>query len=212
MLKPVPSLAHVALIALITLAVPGCNKERSFPVYRENPAPKDALPIVIRVHDAPVDVPVPSVFVTYEIDPLCLPPVNNWEGVQYEPNQHKVELQAQRLNATEFSSAVFNDGMEVADYYGSGPCTWTPVLVEASFAFIIDDRPIQATAWTSFTKLETEKLSTTYVHRALRPMTSGGSPEWTPTEPSTWYEKMSPDKRKNYFPIEISTRTEGTAQ
>ncbi|MBA0401896.1 MULTISPECIES: hypothetical protein [Stenotrophomonas] len=212
MLKSPPTLAHVALIALVTLAAAGCSEERSYPVYRENPAPKDAVPIVIRVSDAPVEVPTPQVFVTYEVEPLCLPPINNYEGVQYEPNQHKVELQAQRLSATEFSSVVFNDGMEVADYYGRGPCTWTPVLVEASFAFVIDDRPIQATAWTSFTKLETEKLATTYVHRALRPMTSGGSPEWTPTEPSAWYEKMSQDKRKDYFPIEISTRTEGTAQ
>ena len=53
MLKILPTLAHVALIASITLAVPGCSKERSYPVYRENPAPKDALPIVVRVHDAP---------------------------------------------------------------------------------------------------------------------------------------------------------------
>lgn len=86
MLKPSPSLTHVALIALITLAVSGCNKERSYPVYRENPAPKDALPIVIRVHDAPVELTLPKVFVSYEIDPLCLPPINNYEGVQYAPN------------------------------------------------------------------------------------------------------------------------------
>ncbi|OUL13825.1 hypothetical protein B0X78_08725 [bacterium AM6] len=211
MLKSLPALPHMALIALIALTVPGCSKERSYPVYRENPAPKDPLPIVIRVHDAPVEIPTPQIFVTYEIDPLCLPPVNNYEGVQYEPNQHKVELQAQRLSAIDFSSALFKDGMEVANYYGRGPCTWTPVLVEASFDFIVDNRSIQATAWTSFTKLETEKSSTTYVDRALRPMTSGQSPEWTPTEPSVSYEKMPQAKRKEYFPIEISTRTEGVA-
>lgn len=85
MLKPSPPLTHVALIALITLAISGCNKERSYPVYRENPAPKDALPIVIRVHDAPVELTLPKVFVSYEIDPLCLPPINNYEGVQYAP-------------------------------------------------------------------------------------------------------------------------------
>ncbi|HEL5403260.1 TPA: hypothetical protein UOJ25_003408 [Stenotrophomonas maltophilia] len=208
MLKSLPPVAHVALIALITLAVAGCNKERSYPVYRENPAPRDALPIVIRVHDAPVETPTPKVFVTYEINPLCLPPINNYEGVQYEPNQHKVELQTQRLSATEFSSVVFRDGMEVADYYGRGQCTWTPVLMEASFAFVIEDRPIQATAWTSFTKLESEGSTTTYVNRALRPLISGKSPEWTPTEPSSWYEKMPQEKRKEYFPIDISTRAE----
>lgn len=212
MLKILPTLAHVALIASITLAVPGCSKERSYPVYRENPAPKDALPIVIRVHDAPVDVPVPSVFVTYEIDPLCLPPVNNWEGVQYEPNQHKVELQAQRLSATEFSTVVFNDGMEVADYYGRGPCTWTPVLVEASFAFIIDDRPIRASAAAHFTEVEGGRTFTAYVKRALPPLTTGQSTERTPTEPSSWYEKMPPEKREEYFPIEVSTRIEGGPQ
>lgn len=209
MLKSLPAIPQVALIVLITLALSSCHKERSYPVYRENPAPKDAMPIVIRVQDAPVDVPTPKVFVTYEIDPLCLPPINNYEGVQYEPNQQKVEFPARRIDATEFNSTLFKDGMEVADYYGRGPCTWTPVLVEASFAFIIDDRAIQAMAWSSFTKIEDEKRSTTYVDRALPPMIPGKSPEWTPTESSKWYEKMPPDKRREYFPIEISTRTEG---
>lgn len=209
MLKSLPLLPNVALIALIILAVPGCHKERSFPVYRENPAPKDALPIVIRVHDAPVDVPLPEVFVTYEIDPLCLPPINNYEGVQYEPKQHRAEFQAQRISDSEFTSTVFKDGMEVADYYGRGPCTWKPVLLEATFNFIVEDRPIQATAWSLFTKIEDEKSSTNYVNRALPPMIPGKYPEWTPVESSKWYEKMPPYKRKEYFPVEISTRTDG---
>ncbi len=208
MLKSLPPVAHVALIALITLAVAGCNKERSYPVYRENPAPRDALPIAIRVHDAPVDTPTPKVFVTYEINPLCLPPINNYEGVQYEPNQHKVELQAHRLSATEFSSVMFRDGMEVADYYGRGQCTWTPVLMEASFAFVIDDRPIRASVAALFTEIEGGRTFTAYVKRALPPMTTGQSPERTPTEPSSWYEKMPQEKRKEYFPIDISTLAE----
>ena len=209
MLKLPAGHSNVALIALISLVISGCHKERSYPVYRENPAPKDALPIVIRVHDAPVEVPTPKVSVTYEIDPLCLPPINNYEGVQYEPNQHTVEPPVRRISATEFSSTLYKDGMEVADYYGSGPCTWTPVLVVASFDFIIDDRPIQATAWSSFTKIEDEERSITYVNRALPPMIPGEFPEWTPTESSKWYEKMSKAERQKYFPIEISQWIEG---
>ncbi|MCW2065034.1 UNVERIFIED_ORG: hypothetical protein M2420_000353 [Stenotrophomonas maltophilia] len=210
MLKFPAGLSNVALIALISLVISGCHKERSYPVYRENPAPKDALPIVIRVHDAPVEVPTPKVSVTYEIDPLCLPPINNYEGVQYEPNQHTVEPPVRRISATEFSSTLFKDGMEVADYYGSGPCTWTPVLVEASFDLIADDRPIRASAAALFTEIEGGRTFTAYIQRALLPMTTGQTPERTPTEPSSWYEKMPQDKRKEYFPIEVSTRVEGT--
>lgn len=210
MLKSLASLSHAALIALISLVISGCHKERSYPVYRENPVPADALPIIIRVHDAPLEIPTPKVSVTYQIDPLCLPPINNCEGVQYEPNQHTIDLPVRRISATEFSSTVFKDGMEVADYYGSGPCTWTPALVEASFAFIIDDRPIRASVSALFSEIEGGKTFTAYIKRALPAMTTGQTPSRTPTEPSSWYEKMPQDKRKEYFPIEVSTRVEGT--
>lgn len=129
MLKVLPTLAHVALIASITLAVPGCNKERSYPVHRENPAPKDALPIVIRVHDAPVDVPVPSVFVTYEIDPLCLPPVNNWEGCS--TSRTSTRLSFRHSASVPLNSAVLYSTMAwklptitVAARALGHPCSW----------------------------------------------------------------------------------------
>jgi hypothetical protein len=156
MLKSLPPVAHVALIALITLAVAGCNKERSYPAYRENPAPKDALPIVIRVHDAPVDVPVPTITVLYEIDSLCLPPINNYEGVHYEPKWHSVQLQVERISPTEFTTTAFKDGMAVADYYGRGPCNWIPNTLEASFPLTIDGRSIHATVGASFQEIKEE--------------------------------------------------------
>lgn len=209
MLKSVPSVVHVALIALITLAVPGCEKERSFPVYRENPAPRDALPIVIRVRDAPVDVPVPSVFVTYEMDPLCLPPVNNYEGVQYEPNQHTVEVRAQRITATEFSSVIFRDGMEVADYYGRGPCTWTPGLIKASFTFMAGDRKINAATSALIKEIEVDEGSTTYVEKALTPRIPEQTPEWAWTLSRTLFEGLPLSDRQNYFQIEMGRGIDG---
>ena len=209
MLKFLPALPHVALIALITLAVPGCNKERSYPVYRENPAPKDALPIVIRVHDAPVDVPTPKVTVLYEIDPLCLPPINNYEGVHYEPKWHSVQLQVQRVSPTDFTTTAFKDGMAVADYYGRGPCKWTPNTLQAAFPMIIDGRSIYATVGVSFRRIEEEGGSTTYVEKALKPVFPGQTPERANSKSHTLFQKLTQDERQKYFPVEISQRTEG---
>ena len=155
MRKSCSSLPGVALIALISLAIPGCNSEPSYPIYRENPAPKDALPLVIRVDDAPVDVPTPRVTVLYQIDPRCLPPINNFEGVHYEPEWHSIQLQVQRISTTEFTSTAFRDGMAVADYYGHGPCKWTPNTVQISFPVVIDGRLVLATVGASFQKIET---------------------------------------------------------
>lgn len=211
MLKFLPALPHVALIALITLAVPGCNKERSYPVYRENPAPKDALPIVIRVHDAPVDVPTPKVTVLYEIDPLCLPPINNYEGVHYEPKWHSVQLQVQRVSPTDFTTTAFKDGMAVADYYGRGPCKWTPNTLQAAFPMIIDGRSIYATVGVSFRRIEEEGDSTTYVEKALKPLIPGQTPERAWTLSKTMFDKRPLDDHPKYFPIEISTRIQGDA-
>ena len=205
MLKSLPPVAHVALIALITLAVAGCNKERSYPVYRENPAPKDALPIVIRVHDAPVDVPVPTITVLYEIDSLCLPPINNYEGVHYEPKWHSVQLQVERISPTEFTTTAFKDGMAVADYYGRGPCNWIPNTLEASFPLTIDGRSIHATVGASFQEIEEEGGSTTYVERALKPLIPGQTPERAWTLSKTMFDKRPLADHPKYFRIEISS-------
>ncbi len=205
MLKSLPPVAHVALIALITLAVAGCNKERSYPVYRENPAPKDALPIVIRVHDAPVDVPVPTITVLYEIDSLCLPPINNYEGVHYEPKWHSVQLQVERISPTEFTTTAFKDGMAVADYYGRGPCNWIPNTLEASCPLTIDGRSIHATVGASFQEIEEEGGSTTYVERALKPLIPGQTPERAWTLSKTMFDKRPLADHPKYFRIEISS-------
>ncbi|PJL26211.1 MULTISPECIES: hypothetical protein [Stenotrophomonas] len=205
MLKSLPPVAHVALIALITLAVAGCNKERSYPVYRENPAPRDALPIAIRVHDAPVDTPTPKVFVTYEINPLCLPPINNYEGVQYAPQQQSVEFPVKRISDNEFTSTVFKDGMEVADYYGRGPCTWTPSLVKTSLTFVLEERRINAAASAQFQKIEDDGGSTTYVERALKPLIPGQTPERAWTLSKTMFDKRPLADHPKYFRIEISS-------
>ena len=205
MLKSLPPVAHVALIALITLAVAGCNKERSYPVYRENPAPKDALPIVIRVHDAPVDVPIPTITVLYEIDSLCLPPINNYEGVHYEPKWHSVQLQVERISPTEFTTTAFKDGMAVADYYGRGPCNWIPNTLEASFPLTIDGRSIHATVGASFQEIEEEGGSTTYVERALKPLIPGQTPERAWTLSKTMFDKRPLADHPKYFRIEISS-------
>ncbi|HDS1149139.1 MULTISPECIES: hypothetical protein [Stenotrophomonas] len=205
MLKSLPPVAHVALIALITLAVAGCNKERSYPAYRENPAPKDALPIVIRVHDAPVDVPVPTITVLYEIDSLCLPPINNYEGVHYEPKWHSVQLQVERISPTEFTTTAFKDGMAVADYYGRGPCNWIPNTLEASFPLTIDGRSIHATVGASFQEIKEEGGSTTYIKKALKPLISGQIPEQAGTQSQTMFDKLPPADRPKYFRIEISS-------
>lgn len=205
MLKFLPALPHMALIALIALTVPGCSKERSYPVYRENPAPKDPLPIVIRVHDAPVDVPIPTITVLYEIDPLCLPPINNYEGVHYEPKWHSIEFKVQRISDTEFTSIVFKDGMAIADYYGRGPCNWMPNTLEASFPMTIDGRSIHATVGASFQELGEEGGSTTYIKKALVPLASGQAPEQAGTQSQPMFDKLPPADRPKYFRIEVSS-------
>ncbi|OBU64809.1 hypothetical protein A9K58_16305 [Stenotrophomonas maltophilia] len=211
MLKSLPTLPHIALIALMTLAISGCSKERIYPVYRENPAPKDALPIVIRVHDAPVDIPTPKVLVSYEIDPLCLPPINNFEGVQYAPKRQSVEFPVKRISESEFTTTVFKDGMEVADYYGRGPCTWTPSFVQASFAIVIDGREIYTAAPAFFPEIGDGVPSTTYVEKALTPLIDGQVPERAHTWSQTLFDRLSMADRQKYFPIEISSRTDGKA-
>ena len=159
----------------------------------------------------PVEVPVPSVFVTYEIDPLCLPPVNNWEGCS--TSRTSTRLRFRHSASVQLSSAVlFSTTVWKLPTITVVARARTPVLVEASFAFIIDGRPIRASVAALFKEIEGGRTFTAYVKRTLPPLTTGQSTERTPTEPSSWYEKMPPEKREEYFPIEVSTRIEGASQ
>lgn len=194
------------MLASTLFATAGC-KEKVYPTYRENPSPKAALPIMIRVTDAPVDVPVPRVFVQYEIDQLCLPPVSNYEGVQYEPKRHRVEYPVQRISETEFRSVVFEDAMEVADYYGRGPCRWSMSFIEASFPFVIDDRRIGASAATTHDELASQGAETIYIKKALTPLSSNHP--WTSTWSSEGFQNRRDLLRENFFTVEISKRIEG---
>ncbi|MEN5002901.1 hypothetical protein [Stenotrophomonas indicatrix] len=211
MLKCLPALPHVALIALITLAIPGCHKERSYPVYRENPAPKDALPIVIRVRDAPVELAIPKVFVSYEIDPLCLPPINNYEGVQYAPQRQSVEFPVRRVSATEFSSTVFEDGMAVADYYGRGPCEWKPSIIQASFPVIADGREGYISVSVNHLELKELLTSISYADREMTTQSKSATPAWVRTQSMYSYAKLADIEKRKYFPIEISSHSKGIA-
>ncbi|AWH25717.1 hypothetical protein [Stenotrophomonas sp. YAU14D1_LEIMI4_1] len=209
MLTSLQPLPRVVLIALVTVVAPGCSEDRSYPAYRENPAPTDALAIVIRVQDAPVDVPAPKVFVSYEIDPLCLPPIDNYEGVQYAPQRQSVVFPVQRVSKTEFAATVFKDGMEVADYYGRGPCNWTPRFVQASFTLDVEGRPIRVDIPAFFPEIEDKARSTTYVEKTLRPLTPGQTPERASIWTDSQFQKIPQGERSKYFPIEISRKAEG---
>ena len=208
MLKPCPPLTHVVLIALITLAVSGCKKERSYPVYRENPAPTDALPIVIRVHDAPVELALPKVFVSYEIDPLCLPPINNY----LDSAPLRIECYDVSHNQGTYQSAsmvVFEDGMAVADYYGRGPCEWKPSIIRASFPVISEGR--EGFISVAVHHLELKKLHTSisYADSQMTLQTTSSTPGWVRTQSQYTYDRLSDIEKQKYFPIAISSPSKG---
>ena len=198
-----------ALVAIATtlLVVAGC-KERNYPTYCENPSPKAAIPIRIKVTDAPVDVPVPKVLVQYQIDLLCLPPISNYAGVHLEPKTHWIEYPVQRVSDTEFRSVVFEDGMQVADYYGHGLCSWTMSLVQAAFPFQVGSRPIVAAAGGMTRDLASQGLQRTYVERALTPLSRLQPSGAAYTLSSTLYDKLPEAERSRYFAVDVFIPTE----
>lgn len=200
-------LRALVLISATLLTLAGC-KERTYPTYRENPTPKNAIPIRIKVTDAPVDVPVPKVLVQYQIDLLCLPPISNYAGVHLEPKTHWIEYPVQRVSDTEFRSVVFEDGMQVADYYGHGLCSWTMPLVQAAFPFQIGSRPIVAAAGGMTRDLTSQGLQRTYVERALTPLSRLQPSGAAYTLSSTLYDKLPQTERSRYFAVDVFVPTE----
>ena len=133
---PAHYVAARRIIGLLTvmLLLGGCSRPK-YPEYQLNPAPTDALEVVIKLHDAPVGLDARTAYASYRIvNQTCLPVVTNFQGVQPAPKTHSVDVPLRKVDDSTYAFTVYLDQMEVRDYYGRGECHWEFNVTGSAFS------------------------------------------------------------------------------
>ncbi|WP_159097540.1 hypothetical protein [Stenotrophomonas sp. SAU14A_NAIMI4_5] len=191
------------LLASLPLLTACGSKERAPPPYEANPSPKEAYEVVVTTHDAPEDMYASSATVTYAIENEdCLPPIENFEGVRYEPDTHTLEVPIKRTGKREYTGIFFSDGMLEQDYYRRGKCRWS---VQTVGAVLKTPASKAYTYFTILTPLVKKEAVTRYALKEIRPWKNDGqvyrSRDWSQ---EMFDEEVSPLEHEKFFSYSIS--------
>jgi len=96
------------------------------PTFTENPAPRQAYRLTLRIEGAPGPLEVVSSAAQYDVvNPECLPPPkDNPGGHTSAVPTHDIPVRLQRVSDNEYAGVFHADGMVDADYHGRGVCRW----------------------------------------------------------------------------------------
>ncbi|MCW4454741.1 hypothetical protein OK348_08020 [Flavobacterium sp. MXW15] len=93
--------------------------------YRQKANPSQAYEITLTIEDAPGPFAVVNGYASYNIvGETCLPPRDNFAGVQRAPTRNSVPVEYRKVAANQYLATIHTDLMEAADYYGRGVCQW----------------------------------------------------------------------------------------
>lgn len=104
----------------------GSNEDPYPNPYRQKANPSQAYEITLTIEDAPGPFAVVNGYASYKItNQTCLPPRDNFAGVQRAPMGDNLQVEYRKIDETHYVATIYTDLMEVADYYGHGTCEWT---------------------------------------------------------------------------------------
>lgn len=102
------------------------------PTYEENPAPKQAHRLTLRIADAPGPLKVTVSAVQFDVvNKECLPPPKDNPGGRTSPvPTNDIPFELTHVSDDVYSGVFYSDGMIDADYYGRGVCRWRPIQAQ----------------------------------------------------------------------------------
>ena len=160
----------------VMLLLGGCSRPK-YPEYQLNPAPTDALEVVIKLHDAPAGLDAHTAYASYSIvNQTCLPVVTNFQGVQPAPKTHSVDVPLRKVDDSTYAFTVYLDQMQVRDYYGRGECQWEFGLAGSAFKFLGTDDRIYFSISGTLPNMQRDGGRTIHFPRSNKPFSDDGRP------------------------------------
>ncbi|KRA53594.1 hypothetical protein ASD77_02660 [Pseudoxanthomonas sp. Root65] len=96
------------------------------PQFTENPTPRQAYRLTLRIEGAPGPLEVVSSAAQYDVvNHECLPPPKDNPGGHTSPvPTHDIPFRLERVSDSEYAGVFYTDGMVDAEYHGRGVCRW----------------------------------------------------------------------------------------
>jgi hypothetical protein len=121
-----PTKAAVILVLLSQTACSGAMNNQASPQFAENPSPRQAYRLTLRIEGAPGPLEVVSSAAQYDVvNHECLPPPKENPGGHSSPvPTHDIPFRLERVSDSEYAGVFYTDGMVDAEYHGRGVCRW----------------------------------------------------------------------------------------
>lgn len=121
--------ALAAAIAIAATTTAGCTpaaQEKPMTEYRQNPAPKQAYRLKMKIENAPGPFAEMKALAQYDVtNQECLtPPKDNPGGLSSPVPTEDVEIPLTKVSDGEYEGTVYVDQMLDQDYVGRGTCHW----------------------------------------------------------------------------------------
>lgn len=119
----------MVMSGLLFLSVAACSdsmSDKPMPEYKENPTPKQAYRLTMRIDNAPGEFGWIQGFLQYDVvNRECLPPPKDNPGGHQSPlPTRSIPFGLDRTAEGGYTATVYTDGMIDEDYYGRGVCRW----------------------------------------------------------------------------------------
>ncbi|MBL8256998.1 hypothetical protein J2X02_000825 [Pseudoxanthomonas japonensis] len=176
------------------------------PQFTENPAPRQAYRLTLRIEGAPGPLEVVSSAAQYDVvNKECLPPPKDNPGGHTAPvPTHDIPFRLERVSDNEYAGIFHTDGMVDAEYHGRGVCRWELIQAQVQLRAPGDQGDTYFIAKLSGDELPQGAPKAFHYWKARYPKEAGAEGYRDFGQPDL--QKVPEDQRDEFFGIVLTAR------
>lgn len=201
-----PIQAAATLLLLSQTACSGAMNSQTSPQFTENPAPRQAYRLTLRIEGAPGPLEVVSSAAQYDVvNKECLPPPKDNPGGHTVPvPTHDIPFRLERVSDNEYAGIFHTDGMVDAEYHGRGVCRWELIQAQVQLRAPGDQGDTYFIAKLSGDELPQGAPKAFHYWKARYPKEAGAEGYRDFGQPDL--QKVPEDQRDEFFGIVLTAR------
>ncbi len=201
-----PIQAAATLLLLSQTACSGAMNSQTSPQFTENPAPRQAYRLTLRIEGAPGPLEVVSSAAQYDVvNKECLPPPKDNPGGHTAPvPTHDIPFRLERVSDNEYAGIFHTDGMVDAEYHGRGVCRWELIQAQVQLRAPGDQGDTYFIAKLSGDELPQGAPKAFHYWKARYPKEAGAEGYRDFGQPDL--QKVPEDQRDEFFGIVLTAR------
>ncbi|WP_373746973.1 hypothetical protein [Neisseria dentiae] len=206
-MKHLTILLTAAALSLTGLAACGHSEEQNMSIqekteqrFRQNPNPKEAYRIRIKINDAPGPLKLMSdMSVGYLAENCEYLITSEIIGAKAHPRK-SLKFPIHKIGEDEYETVIYRDAMLDEDYFGDGVCRWRVAGFGTGFKATGKSEETRFSFGDTVDELIEQKTMTKYYWKARYPFPVNPQPDFVDFGSET-LDAFSPENQKNLFTI-----------